>query len=320
MGLEELKKRSGIAEIKRLRKAFLEEELADRERSRKWFNKDKIRDALLCEDVDDVDLWNKIEGCGVGRNRWCGSLWCLRCREVISNIMESKIKGYIDLVNDRNREAENIGNDELNMITGFMGLCDLEEDSVLEMIKIDGDKWRRIRRRLEKLNEDKFIVVSYEFELVNWKYLSDSNGSDYKKEQIRLLMKNSGIKNRELFLFGHWHGVSNLSAGELVDVFKDEYFVGKDKIVKMGDCGLYVRRFIKENSLDKNIRKLSSYGFKNVFRYKHSFIGNDYNSGEMFSIDELGKLISVYDKWMGRGYRRVFRECSNFGNLMSFIV
>ena len=78
------------------------------------------------------------------------------------------------------------------------------------------------------------------------------------------------------------------------------------------DCGLYVRKFIKNKEFDKNLKTLTNYPFKDVYRFKYSFRGSDYKNGEYLNKEELGKLISVYDELGGRGYRGLFREVDNF--------
>ena len=80
----------------------------------------------------------------------------------------------------------------------------------------------------------------------------------------------------------------------------------------MSDCGLFVRKFIKGNSLEKNVRVLSNYNFKSVDKFKYNFVGSNYKYGERLNKIELGKLISLYDKVSGRSNRRLFREISNF--------
>ena len=46
-------------------------------------------------------------------------------------------------------------------------------------------------------------------------------------------------------------------------------------------------------------------------RYKHSYIGSDITNGEFFTPDELGKFISLYDEFIGRAGRQLFRSIGN---------
>ena len=56
------------------------------------------------------------------------------------------------------------------------------------------------------------------------------------------------VDKRKLFLFNHFHGISNLKDDELEYVLGNDYFVNGEKIKKNSDCGWYVRNFNKGNN------------------------------------------------------------------------
>ena len=97
--------------------------------------------------------------------------------------------------------------------------------------------------------------------------------------------------------FVQFHSISNLTKSEIDFVFEKEYFIGSKPLIKTNkNNGLYVQNFNTKQSLEKNIDKLTSYPFKNPYRFKHSFKGSDYKNGEYFELDELSEMIILYDK------------------------
>ena len=322
-GFENLKKYRG-RNLDRIKREIFDLKSKDRFdlRSKKWFLRDSVRDSLCCEEVDNGDLWEKIDFCGYKNNVKCGSLWCKDCRDNVSRIYERKIRErirYLDDELERNEEIIRVSNEDLYMLSGVVGVEKVNVDDINKSLKWDSNRWKRIKRRIDKKNRSVFIELSYEFELVNGYYLMNcDDGKErenyYKKELIRELVNNERgrIRLNDLFVFVHFHCVSNMNGEELKRLCGNVFYVNGKKLIKMSDCGLYVRKFISSKELDKNIRKVSNYSFKNVFRFKYSFRGSDYNNGEYLNKEELGKLISLYDGLKGRGYRKLFRSINNF--------
>ena len=157
-----------------------------------------------------------------------------------------------------------------------------------------------------------FIESVYELELVNWEYLKNSKKVDFKSKQIQQLIEHQKLENN-LFLFVHFHSITNLSKDEINLIFRDEYFVGNKPLIKTNKVnGLYVQSFRSTQTLDENIDKLSSYPFKDPIRFKHSFVGNDYRGPneknyEFFEYEELSQLINIYQQFQKRNWRGLFR-------------
>ena len=90
--------------IEKLVSVGLNEEYSDREYDRRnfgsYYNIDKIRDGLW--KVNNNGLFERIKCCGEKRGNFCGSLWCLRCRERIGKILEDRVVGYIDRLKLKN--------------------------------------------------------------------------------------------------------------------------------------------------------------------------------------------------------------------------
>lgn len=251
----------------------------------------RLEEALY--EVDRKDVWAKIRDCSVGQK--CGSLWCPVCRN-------SAAKSAQQLIKDRVR-LKGYQNKDLLHLTAPVGLALLHVDDVNRVMKEEALRWKRIRKK-----NDFWIEATYEFELVNYHFLMKSKGSDLKKIQMRQMVEASGINNNE-FLFVHWHGVTDIGQDEVDKVFGREYFIGSDRLHKTSSSGLYVQGFRLDQDLMENIRKVSSYPFKSVYRFKHNFKGSDFSNGEYLTTEELGRLVSLYDDIQGRQWRKLRRHC-----------
>jgi len=276
----------------------------------------------------------------------CKSYWCVGCRNRIALQNLSKIKSRIDdgrwmnqlsftadqhngwYYNDEGQvtfassrdkkipkpQTIEYKNENIRQINGILGICKVRIDDVQTLIKQDTNRWRRIKRRLDKLTKEHYwIETTYELELVSWQHLKNAKQSDYKKKQIQFLIRNTNDRfSNETFLFVHWHGLTNLDKDQINEVFEQEYFINGERVVKTNhDTGLYVQELQADKSLEDNIKKLASYPFKSAMRFKHSFIGSDYLNGEPLIQEELGRLITVTDELYGRQGRSLFRSFSN---------
>ena len=246
----------------------------------------------------------------------CQSLWCLNCRKMVTKIYERNVRNHLSLNGKSLRlYPPNVEykNDDFHHITGVVGLSNFNFDDVQRMIKKDSTVWRRIRRNVEKIDPkySPFIETVYELELVNWIHLNNSTESDFKKKQIQQLRQHYKTDN-STFLFVHFHSITNLSKQQIDDVFKDYYFVGGKPLIKHNQTnGLYVQSLRKKQTLDRNIEKMCSYPFKSPIRYKHSFRGSDYKSGELFEFEELSKLMKIYQRFQKRSWRGLFRSVTH---------
>lgn len=246
----------------------------------------------------------------------CQSLWCPNCRKMVTKIYERNVRNHLSLNGKSLRlYPPNIKykNEDFRHITGVVGLSDFNFDDVQRMIKKDSTVWRRIRRNVEKIDPkySPFIETVYELELVNWIHLNNSNGTDFKKKQIQQLRQHYKTDN-STFLFVHFHSITNLSKQQIDDVFKDYYFVGHKPLIKHNQTnGLYVQSLRNKQTLDRNIEKMCSYPFKSPIRYKHSFKGSDYKSGELFEFEELSKLMKIYQRFQKRSWRGLFRSVTH---------
>ncbi len=250
----------------------------------------KLEEALY--DVGRKDVWQAIKDCSVGQR--CGSLWCPVCRSQAALASANKINDRI--------QALDLNNDDLLHVTAPVGLASFNVEDVNRVLKEDDLRWKRIRKK-----NGFWIEATYEFELVNLRHLMNSKGSDMKKIQMRQMVQASGMRDNE-FLFIHWHGVTDIDRDDVDKVFREEYFIGSDRLHKTSSCGLYVQKFHKDQGLNDNVKRVSSYPFKSVYRFKHTFKGSDFLNGEFLTTEELGKLVSVYHDVQGRQWRRLRRH------------
>lgn len=314
----------GSSNLEKLNKVIRIEEDEDRKYERKYFggyyNREKLRNSLW--EINEHKLFEKIDNCNNGRSSFCGSLWCERCRNKISGILENKVTKHI------NRLC--LEGDDVRMVTGVIGLSSFSVNDVVRTLKRDGNRWKKIKRRMDEVGRKGFITVGYEFELVNGSFMFYGLGDGkyglgdkerkkenfYKREMIERISEDKkfcdeDVDLRKLFLFNHFHGLSNFNDEELKFILGDLYFVNGKKLKRNNDCGWYVNRLDKSKEFDVNVKKICSYGFKSVYRFKYNFIGSDFNNGEYMNLSELGNLIKLYDVVSGRGYRRLFRNYDN---------
>lgn len=251
------------------------------------------------------------------RKEVCQSLWCPNCRKFITELHRKR-------VTDRLKNPNvTYTNEDFRHITGVLGISSVNEKDLKKLLKSDAKRWERLRYRLRSkipTHRFPFIEIAYEYELVNWTFLRGSkNGSEHKRSQIRQLKKYHSEVNDELFIYAHWHGVTNLTPKELETVFDDEYFIDGEPLVKTNKfTGLYIQRFrspekgtSSQKTLEDNLTKICRYPFKDTTRFKHSFIGSDYKNGEPMGPYELGALITVYQNVQGRNWTSLLKSVDN---------
>ena len=261
----------------------------------------KLRTIDALQWIGNEELARTIRDCQPKER--CESMWCKTCRQSIAD-------SYYETLS---RHTKNYGTDNTDYlhVTALIGLCDVSVAGVNQLLKEDEARWRRIRGR--KHGRDFYFDVIYELELINWRYLSSATyGSEKKKEQMAQLRYTQGNFFTDVSLLVHWHGITNAPRESLDGIMKDDYFLGgkafKERIHKTHTSGLYVQSLHEGKSLDENLKKIASYPFKDSFRFKHSYQGSDYKSGEPFSRDELGKLVEVYQEIQGRKRKRLRRH------------
>ena len=299
-------------------------------------NSKKIDEGLFA--VGNVDLRNRIKNCMLGpENKTtkysaiCGSVYCRGCRNLLAH---NHYKRVADRINNGDWETDwllkeeatlfeeyetffnqrKYTNDDFLHITGVCGITKIAKSEVESLIKQDTKKWRKIRYNLNKLEDRVYwIECCYEFELVNWHYLRSAPESDYKKQQVKQLIGNARKRFfDETFVFVHFHGITNVPKNKLKDVFQDLYYIGNKPLIKTNrETGLYIQKLRSTQTLEENIRKITSYPFKDAYRFKHSFRGNDFTNGEFFTDEELGRIITLHYECSGRGFRTLFRSCCN---------
>lgn len=324
-----------INNTQKLLDQMVEQQYETRERTTKQSLTTKQRNGLF--EIGKPQLFHKIDQCHFGTKKHekythiCGNVYCNGCRNQLSfqyyNILQRRLNTGKWILKELTKSTplqldetykqliqSEYTNDDLLHITGVCGISTLRQQDIKEVLKQDNVKWKKIRYRLDKELEQHYWIESvYEYELVNWMYLQHSEGSDYKKLQIKQLIEATDKRfYTENFLFIHFHGITNCPRDVLYRVFYKDYYLNNDtRLVKTSSCGLYVQKLHTDKTLDKNIQKMCSYPFKNPYRFKHSFRGSNWNTGEYFTDEELGRMIELYDYVGGRGNRTFFRSVSN---------
>lgn len=287
-----LAKKRRKADFEKIRAAFDASAYEVRDRASQRNLQMRLAQSLYA--VGRMDVFKRIESCASGKK--CGSLWCRSCRDSASRSASERLISRV-------REKQ-YSNDDFIHLTAPVGLAKFDLEDVNRVLHEDSLRWKRIRNR-----NGFWIEAIYEFELVNFRYLMSSDGSDLKKVQMKQLVEASGLHENE-FIFVHWHGVSDIRRNDVARIFSEEYFVGLKPLYKTMESGLYVQGFHKDKDVDQNMRKIGSYPFKNALRFKHTFKGSNYSNGEFFTLEELGNLVTLYQEVQGRHWRRLRRHSS----------
>ena len=266
-----------------------------------YFIKQRAVDAL--DEVGNHKLAKRIRNCRAGNS--CQCLYCPSCRNKVANAQLAKYTRHFELI-------DNPTNDNFNHISGVLGLASFNEKEARALIEADKRNFDAARRQIIKIDLYRFVEVAYEIELVDFRKLMRSNASDKKKKQVELLMGSSNrLMSERLFLYVHFHGITNLSKEEIHQVFRQRYYADGQPIHNHDSVtGLYIQPFRSTQPLDENLKKLASYPFKNATRFKHSFEGKD-TGEEPLTPSELGQLISIYHSVQKDRYKGLFRSLSN---------
>ena len=82
----------------------------------------------------------------------------------------------------------------------------------------------------------------------------NSKESDFKKKQIQQIIEHQRFKG-SVFLFVHFHSITNLSKQQIDEVFRNEYFIGRNPLIKTNQQnGLYVQNFNSKQTLEETFR------------------------------------------------------------------
>lgn len=339
-GYDLLKSKDPKLELKKIRDSFLYEKLDIRSEGGYWFRRDRVLRSVTQYGNDK--LYKQIKRCGREfkikgfrateyddgvRQSACCSLWCDSCRRSIQTLYGQRILGQRILpgkldTSIKRTSPDDIGvstfgtrfydNKDLLHITGVLGICNVNINSLRDIINRDNLKWKRIRKRVNKygFTDDLWIECVYEFELVNWRLLNKEDKDQYKRKQMEQIIERQKFQ-KDVFLFVHFHGLTNLTKDQLRNVFKDEYYHRGKRLIKTDETGLFVQSLHKNRTVEENVKRICNYPFKNPYGFKHSFIGSDYKSGEKFTFEELGELVSIYDQFQGRQHRSLMRTVEN---------
>lgn len=289
MDFQELK--AGRADtFERIKDAFDAELYLHRDKSSYRLKKDRLREALLA--VGRQDVFKVINDCSHGQR--CGSLWCHHCRDQASLASADKLIQRI--------QTQGYDNSNLLHLTAPVGLASCTLSSVQDLMREEDLRWGRIRRK-----HSFWIEATYELELVNLQFLLRASGSEMKQQQMIQLVEQCRPTDR-LFLFVHWHGVTDVPKDQISHIFGSHYLINGKPLIKTSDSGIYVQGFHEHNDILYNARRLASYPLKGPYRFKHSFKGSDFTNGEYFTPCELGNLVALYHDFQGRQWKRLRRH------------
>lgn len=289
-----------------IRKAYQNRKLIKQDQPFKRYIRDRVIDSL--NHIGQHELSNKIKNCK--KTNRCQSIYCSMCMENIHKSSRKKLQHHIDILNLNEVKPKN---EDFLHISGVLGLSEVNTDSVEALITKDRANLKSVHRKLQKLPNYRFVELVYELELVDIQKLKYSNGCPKKKRQIQELIERDLNRDskKNLYIYVHFHGVTNITRSELKNAFGKRYFIGGKPLYNHDDeTGLYVQSFHESNELSKNLDSISSYPIKNALQFKHDFSGAD-TTYEPFTHEELGSLVYLYQEVQKDNYQGLFRRITN---------
>ena len=313
------------ASFERIKEALLEESYKTRKSEfysdlaeEYKFIKDRVQKALLS--IGCNDLADKIENCGRGKK--CQSIWCESCRNNAAETYKNKVKKQI-VAKYGSDHDEKFVSDNLLHVTGHCEVCRFDIGSLDQAIERDKIRWRKMRER--NASSGIWGIATYEFELIDFEFMLRSNEDDKKQTALAQMIKQARTQgslsqDNNHVMWVHWHGIFGATKEQIEKMVGDLYHVEyetvrdgetvrvKERVSKTAESGLYVQKFYEDKSLEDNITGITSYNFKNAIRYKHTFAGSDYKSGEEIDRQDLGRLVKLYNDVQGSNWRSLYRE------------
>ncbi len=280
--------------------------------------KDRVRAALLS--IGCNDLADKIENCGRGKK--CQSIWCEACRNNAAETYKNKVKKRIAAKYESDHGEKFVSGNLLH-VTGHCEVCRFDIDSLGQAMERDRIRWRKMRER--DASQGIWGIATYEFELIDFEFMLRSNEDKKNQESLAQMIRQARTQGSlsqgdNQVLWVHWHGIFGATKDQIEKMVGDLYHAEYDKVKdgetvsvkervkKTAESGLFVQNLRESNSLEDNIRRMTSYNFKNAVRYKHTFAGSDYKRGEEIDRQDLGRLVKLYSEVQGSNWRSLYRE------------
>lgn len=259
----------------------------------------------------DAEDCARIKSCDDGTR--CGSLYCSSCQTKAWEISSRRLFRHITKTNMARIKASG------NHITGVVGITKSGDiDSVKSLIKKDRARLSHISRKMKSQfgTRDKWFEIVYEIESVHVGLLAQSD-CEYKQSNISDLIDEYSLHGEVFLFFVHWHGVTNMTRDELLQVFGTAY-LRKGKCLKKtdSDTGLYIQSFHEDKHLIDSCEVMARYALKNAVNFKLSYKGNDLGDVALDSV-RFRELVECYQAISGRNFSSLFvsgKSDSEFAN------
>lgn len=240
--------------------------------------------------VGNADLAHTIMNCG--RGRLCGSSYCKHCRRRMWLSLHERVWERVNVRHGGDEQSANAG---LRWLTILNDLTPLDERAVAKAMKEARKVLTAMRRKFPGL----WMQGAFELELINLSLLRTYSENTTKRDTLAAMLGDHAGTMRIAVLV-HFHVIMDVS-----EVDEDEL---KSWIIKRWSQHpnqTKCQRLRTDRTFVKNIRKLTSYPFKDAMSYKLTFEG--YNNVEFgdeksFTNDELGFLVTLYDRTGGNGW------------------
>ena len=258
----------------------------DRSLSRGDANVKKVHRALRW--VGNDVLANRIAQC-LPRAR-CSSFYCEYCRNRAAKSLEAKLHRRIET---EMRRTESLVQERLRFVTVLHDVVLFDAGSVrssVEMCRVEMNAFHRAF-------PDVWIRGAFEFELIDLEHLlRKSNTKGIKKRNTLSAMLAGSSLPAGLKILVHFHATMDLgdrNGSEVLDWMQSRWDKHRSQVdIKATHAG---------QKLQDKIWKISSYCFKNRFRFNDTFETRDYEMGKEFTNEQLGSLISLYQDFLDAG-------------------
>jgi hypothetical protein len=246
-----------------------------------------VRGALAS--IGATSLANKIANCG--RAAVCSSLYCRKCRSRAASKMEQRLQGRFRTAL---RSNPKLLQERWRYLTVLCEVTEFKVGNVKAAVTRARTVLRALKRKFPKL----WMQGAFEFELVDLDDMQSTEDAEFsvKKRTLLAMLDGDEAKFVGKKILVHYHAVVDLgdcASGEIGDWFRKRYPSHSRQIE--------LKETRSKQDVEDKLRKIASYGFKNRLRYNKSFITSGYETGSYFTNEDAGKLIKLYDQFIGSG-------------------
>lgn len=235
------------------------------------------------------------------RGQYCGYMYCVDCRKRYAEKMFRRVVGRMNVAS-----VGNIGNDDqIRWVTILDDVVRSDYETVSKAVKAIRRNYINFSRKWT----DTWGQGVIELELVDMQRIQNMVGTGDRGERKRSVLldmcggeqewewRDQWNTARTDYTLLHTHFVMGANSSDWDEIKEDT------KKRWNGRYRVKIDRLHQDKSLNENIRKMSSYCFKNRMQYHYDFGGfrweDEIDDENRFNVVEMNTLFYLYDKLMG---------------------